>query len=314
LVLAAVGAALWAGCRRDPAADQAGNPVDVRAGSDDRPVVFVSILPQAYFVERIAGERFRIEVLVPPGQSAHSLDPTPAQVQALGRARVFFCIGVEFERTLVPKLRQMFPGLEICDTRQGVPLRRMEVAEAHHDHEHPAHEAEHEHGGTDPHIWLSPRLVKIQAQTICDGLCRIDPEHAEQYRRNLRGFQADLDELDARLAAALAPIRGKELFVFHPAYGYFAEAYGLRQVAVEIAGKEPSARELAELVQRARAAGAKVIFVQPQFSTRTAEALAEQIGAAVVPLDPLARDYLANVQAMAEAIEKAISREPAARP
>lgn len=275
--------------------------------------VAVSILPQAHFVERVGGERVRAVVLVGPGQSPHAYEPTPKQVAELAGARAYFTIGVEFERGLLPRLRSSFPKLRVVDTRTGVPLRTMTgaeaVAECDHGHDH----GRHDHQGTpDPHIWLSPRLVKIQAQTICDALADLDPAGAETYRRNLAAFQTDLDRLQDLLEVALAGLKGREVFVFHPAFGYFLDEFGLKQVPVEIEGKEPTARQLATVIERAKAAGVRVIFVQPQFSRKSAEAVAEAIGGVVVPLDPLARDFTANLEEMAAKIRAKFAAAPAA--
>lgn len=278
-------------------------PADAPA---EKLTVAVSILPQAYFVERLGGERVRVTVLVGPGQSPHAYEPTPKQVAELAAARAYFTIGVEFERGLLPRLRSSFPKLRVVDTQAGVPLRTMTAAEAEaecdhgHDHDHGAHA----HQGTpDPHIWLSPRLVKIQAATMASTLIDLDPPGTEVYRRNLAAFQADLDRLHDRLAAALGHLKGREVFVFHPAFGYFLDEFGLKQVPVEIEGKEPTARQLAAVIERAKAAGIRVIFVQPQFSRKSAAAVAEAIGGVVVPLDPLARDFTGNLQDMAAKIQ-----------
>lgn len=278
--------------------------------------VAVSILPQAHFVERVGGDRVRVAVLVGPGQSPHAYEPTPKQVAELVGARAYFTIGVEFERGLLPRLRSSFPKLRVVDTRAGVPLRTMTGAEAaaecDHGRDH-GHHDHHDHQATpDPHIWLSPRLVKIQAQTICDALADLDPAGAETYRRNLAAFQTDLDRLHDRLEAALAGLKGREVFVFHPAFGYFLDEFGLKQVPVEIEGKEPTARQLAAVIERAKATGIQVIFVQPQFSRKSAEAVAEAIGGVVVPLDPLAREFTANLEEMAAKIRAKFAAVPAA--
>ena len=288
-------------CRPDPSSQRT---VDEQT---DKTTVFVSILPQAYFVERVGGEYVNVQVLVGPGQSPAAYEPTSQQMKALARAQAFFRIGVPFENSLIHKLSRAFQQIDVIDTREGITLRQMTEqlsentahAENHHGHDHT--------GGDDPHIWMSPRLVKIQAQTICTALCRIDPAHADKYEQNLAAFHADLDALDAHLGTVLEPLKGKELFVFHPAYGYFTEAYGLKQIPVEIEGKEPSAKDLAALIKKAQEAEVKVIFVQPQFSTRSAEAIAGQIGGVVVPLDPLARDYIGNLEACAEQVRKVLS-------
>lgn len=281
-----------ASCRQDRAADAGGAML-----------VFVSIPPQAYFVERIAGPHAKVEVLVGPGQSHHTYEATPRQIAGLHRARAYFRIGVPFEHGLLEKIGGSMSGLEIIDSSEGVPLLDMkdECDEPGERAEEHAHE-----GGKDPHIWLDPKRVKIQARTIAKTLARLDPSHSAEFARNLTAFELDLDATDARIARRLAPLRGREFFVFHPAYGYFADAYGLRQVAVESGGKEPSLRGVHHLIRMARDRHARIIFVQPQFPTAAARSVAAAIGGQVAPVDPLATDYLRNLEFMADQIGDAL--------
>jgi zinc transport system substrate-binding protein len=256
--------------------------------------VFVSILPQAYFVERVGGENSTVSVLVGPGQSPHAFEPTPKQIMALSRADIFFKIGLPFEDRLLGKIGGILKNAAVVDTRQGIALR---AAEDHDDHGGG-------HAGPDPHIWLAPKLIRHQAQTICEALCLRDAANCAAYRRNLAAFQAELDSLDAELAGRLSSFAGRELFVFHPALGYFADAYKLKQIPIEMAGKEPGSKSFAALVGRARAAGVKTIFAERQFSPKSAQAVAAQIGAEVAMIDPLARDCFQNLREIAGMIEK----------
>jgi zinc transport system substrate-binding protein len=303
------------------------------AAAAEKPLkVFVTILPQAWFVERIAGPYAEVHVLVGPGQSPHTFDATPQQMAQLSEARLFFASGWPFERRLLEKAKAVNPGLQVIDTRQGIPLRWMKAAEAEAGEraeqaapdgvrsldgaglQTPSSAAAR--GGTpDPHFWLNPRYAKIMAATIEKALDAADPPHAEAFRKNLATLDDGLDKLDARLREALAPLAGRDFFVYHPAFGYFADAYGLRQAPVELEGKEPTARQLARLIARARAGGVRVIFVQPQFSAKSAEAVAAAIGGAVVPLDDLAKDYIANLTDMAEKVSRALAagNRPAAQ-
>lgn len=294
-------------------------PLGAQTTAPARLRVAVSILPQAYFVERIGGDRVDVQVLIGPGQSPHAYEPTPRQLAALGSVKVYFTVGVDFETALVPRLRTMFRDLRFVDTRRDIPLRYFTAAEAaaeclDHGHTHgpdcrheaaPAPASQPAGARPDPHFWLNPVHARTLAATVCDTLCELDPPGAETYRRNLAALQADLDRVHEQLTAALAPLKGTEIFVFHPAFGYFTDAYGLKQVPVEIEGKEPTARQLAALIDRAKAARVRVIFVQPQFAQRAAEALAQAIGGAVVPMDDLARDYVRNLEDMAAKIRAA---------
>jgi zinc transport system substrate-binding protein len=264
-------------------------------------MVAVSILPQSYFVRRIGGDYVSVTTLVGPGQEPHTFDPTPKQVSSLAQAKLYFTIGIGFEAGLVGKIRGAFPNVRIVDMAKGVKFRAMTAEEA--GAEEDAHMTA---GEPDPHTWLDPKLAKIEAGNVCDALSQADPAHAAEYRKNFEALAADLDAVDAKIAKALAPLKGRDFITYHPAFGYFGDAYGLHQVSVEMEGKEPSARQLVELIGRAKKENIRVIFVQPQFSTKNAETMAQAIGGAVVPMDDLAPEYIENLQHMAAEIEKAL--------
>ncbi|MFA5810708.1 MAG: zinc ABC transporter substrate-binding protein [bacterium] len=268
----------------------------LHAGVDAKVHAFVSIPPQAYFVERIGGPYVAVDVMVPPGQSPHSFEPLPKQIATLSRADAYFQIGMTFEGRLIAKAQEINPRLKVFDTRKGIALHQMAAADEHG----------HGQGMADPHIWLSPKLAKIQATNISAALCQLDPAHAADFQKNLASFIADLDRVDASIALSLAALKGDQFFVYHPAFWYFGDAYGLKQVAVESSGKEPSARELGRLIDRAKAAGVRVIFVQPQFPTKSAEAVAAAIGGSVIKIDDLSRDYLANLETIASRIKEGL--------
>jgi zinc transport system substrate-binding protein len=271
----------------------------------DKIRVFVSILPQAYFVDRVGGTRVEVTVLVGPGQSPATYEPSPHDIAHLSNADIYFKIGVPFERRLLEKAQKIIPNLYVVDTRTGITLRPMDDPEAH--------PGENE-GGLDPHIWMNPQLVKIQAASICNELKKLRPGFAEEFDRNLARFQSELDSLDTRIADIMKPFSGRRFFVFHPSYGYFADRYGLKQVAVEVSGKDPGARQLGDLIEQARADSIRTIFAQMQFATGTAEAIAHAIGARVELLDPLAYDYIPNLKTMADKIAAALRNSAAADP
>jgi zinc transport system substrate-binding protein len=271
------------------------------AGAETEKInVFVSIPPQAYFVERVGGESVDVEVLVNPGNSPATYEPTPKQVARLGRAAVFFRIGVPFEKGFMDKLADTHKNLSIVDIRKGVTLRQFREVELRN-----YKKAQGRQVPPDPHIWLDPEQAKIQAATICEALSRLAPESAPVFEENLQAFQADLDRIHQRMVTALSPYKGETFYVYHPAFGYIADACGLIQVAVEIEGKEPTPKQLADLIELAKTDGAKVIFVQPQFAKKSAEAVANAIGGSVTPLDPLARNYFENLEKMTETLKAA---------
>lgn len=297
--------------------------------------IHVSILPQKYFVERITKDLASVDVLVKPGKSPATYSPTPAQVKALSGADVYFRIGVPFENGFLHKIESIARDIKVVDCRKGIALREMEAhshEEDHHDEghhegehhhaedhhegehhegEHPAeegHKDDHDHTGKDPHIWMSPLLVKQQAATILETLVALDPAHAGQYKTNFKEFVKDLDDLHHRLSDILKPFKGENLFVFHPAFGYFADAYGMHQIAVETMGKAPKGKELAAIIKLAKKEKTRVIFVQPQFDRNAAQKIASAIKGHVVAMDPLAHDYLANMEAMANTVAQKLKQ------
>lgn len=259
----------------------------------ERLSTFAGIPPVAGLVKRIGGPHVEVEILVAPGRDPHIFEPTPRQAVALSNARLMFKVGMSFENQLVQRIAPDHPRLTVVDTAAGIKKRPSDE-----DHDHAS-------GETDPHVWLSPPLLKIMATNITEALCRADPGHAEDYRKNLATLHSELDSLHARIARTLAPYRGQSFCVFHPAFGYFGDAYGLKQEAVEVEGKSPGAKQLQRLIEKARADGVKIIFLQPQFDPRSAEAVAVAIGGTVVPMDDLAEDVLGNLADMAAKVAEA---------
>ncbi len=273
-------------------------PAVAMAAATEKISVFVSILPQKYFVQRVGGDRVSVSVMVGPGESPATYEPGPRQMAALSRARLYFRIGVPFEEQWMARIRAANPGMSVLDGREGIRLRQMEPAGGGHA----GHAGK---GRPDPHIWLSPPLVEVMAAHLRDRLVALDPAHAAEYRQNYRAFAADLDRLDRYIRGRLAGLRNRAFMVFHPSWGYFADRYHLRQIPVESEGKTPGARTLARLTEQARRLGVRVIFVQPQFSRAQVETLAHSVGARVETIDSLAEDYLANLRRVADLIAEA---------
>lgn len=257
--------------------------------------VVVTILPLAYFAERVGGREVEVSALVPPGANPHSYEPSPRQLDALDRAGL--CIkagsGIEFELAWMDKLAALNRKMRVCDASRGIALIGIEGR------------CGHDHGasrGADPHVWLSPANAVIIADNIRAALAEVDPARAEAYTANARALTEEMERLDRDIAATLSPARGRAFVVVHPAWGYFAARYGLTQVPVETGGKEPTWRELAAVVRRAREAGARTVFASPESGRRSAEVVAREIGARVVFIDPLAKDYAGNLRRVAAAI------------
>jgi zinc transport system substrate-binding protein len=262
-----------------------------RSTLPEKPVVFVSILPQKYFVEKIAGSLMDVGVMVEPGASPHSYEPKPFQMTGISHAKAYFSIGIEFEKAWLPRFAALSPHMYIVHTDTLITkIAGGDVCEEHSE----------QNDGLDPHIWLSPRLVKQQAQTICRGLIHIDPAHAQIYTANCASFIIEIDSVQTTIRTLLRP--GTAFMVFHPAWSYFAQEFGLRQIAVEINGKEPSPHELAGIFSQAQQYHITTIFVQPQFSQQSAQVIAKQLNGRVAIADDLADNWADNLISVAKAL------------
>ncbi len=273
----------------------------------DVPNVFVTIEPLAYFVERIAPKGTDVGVLIPSGQDPHTFQVTPRQMTMLSWSKLLLTVGSPFEAELMVRVSQAYRRVKVVNLVSGQPLLLMaphaheQTAESSNTHTYPIEMEE-----SDPHVWMSPRIAMLIAKRTYGELCLVWPDRKEQMQQNLRKLLKDLTDLDAKLKEALAPLKGKRFYVFHPAFGYFAMEYHLKQKAVELGGKSPGPKQIVEIIRKAQADKVRVIFVQPQFSSQAAEVIAKQINGVVVEIDPLARDYIVNMHHVADEVSKAM--------
>lgn len=256
--------------------------------------VFVSVPPLSYIAEQIGGKHVSVHVLVKPGQDPHTFEPTPRQIVTLGNARLFFKVGIPFEARLLKKILRKDQKLKVIDTASGITRR---ISADHH----------HQEIESDPHIWLSPPLLKIQGANMLKAYIEAAPDHAKEFQENYIQLSKDIDIVHIKIQKNLKPFAGQSFYVFHPAFGYFGETYGLRQKAVEFEGKKPTPKYLAQLIKQAKAENVKIIFVQPQFDKNSAISIAKAINGAVVEIDPLAENILKNLDEMATKIEMSFS-------
>jgi zinc transport system substrate-binding protein len=253
-------------------------------------VLTVSIAPQQYFVERIAGNLFTVNVMVLPGQSPENYEPSPQQMGKISQSMAYIAIGAPFETVWLKKLQSANPQMIIFDSTSGI--ERQPIAMHSHGDESIIT------GELDPHVWTSPRLVKIQARNIADLLINLDPENKPVIEQNLQTFLDDINILDGQIKEELAPATNRKFLVYHPTWGYFASDYNLEQLVIEAEGTEPSAREMANIIDEAKAEQVKVIFIQPEFNSRSAETIAAEIGADVIPISSLEKDWLENLRSV----------------
>jgi zinc transport system substrate-binding protein len=280
--------------------------------------VFVSIIPQKYFVQQIGKNRVDIQVMVQPGASPASYEPKPKQMAAIAKTHIYFSIGVPFENVWLKKIASSNPDMMVVQTDHGIPKIPMadlhhhreeadqQKPDQHHENERGQDENRRDPGILDPHIWLSPPLVMIQARTILVALQKVDPVHRSDYEANYNAFVSEISKLDAELRNIFSGKHGLQFMVFHPAWGYFADTYGLKQIPVEIEGKNPKPAQLMELIEYANQNDINIIFVQPQFSAKSAQVIARGIGGQVVFADPLAEEWDANLRKVAREIRAAL--------
>lgn len=267
------------------------------------PQVATSIAPFGHFLERIGGGSVAVTVLVPAGQAAETFQVLPRQMEELSRARVYFLVGMPFEEPLAEKLRGMPDAPRIVDLREHVNLLYFDCGGEDDSHDH-----DHAHEGPDPHYWMDPLRAKQAAAAMEAALAEAFPAQAASFAANRAALDAELDTVHARVAEMLAPFRGSVMYVYHPAFGYFCDRYGLKQEALESAGKSPGARRINELAETMKSAGVKTVFTQPQFTRGEAATLASAVGARLVALDDLAPDYAANLERIARALAEGLTR------
>jgi zinc transport system substrate-binding protein len=265
----------------------------------DKIGVVVTIVPQAEFVEKVGGDKVNVTIMVPPGASPHTYEPTPSQMTALSKAVLYAKVGsgVEFELTWMDKLIAQNEDMLVVDCSQGVQLREVVTVD---EHEHEAAEDEHEHGAMDPHIWMSPVNAQIMVRNIADGLIQVDPDNRDYYEQNRDAYLQELARLDEDIAQGLSGAQNRVFMVYHPAFGYLAGEYDLTMLPIESGGDEPTAADLQYVIDQATELGIRAVFASPQFNTQSAEVIADAIDGCVVLTDPLAKDYIENLRTIAD--------------
>jgi zinc transport system substrate-binding protein len=256
----------------------------------DPNLVFVSIAPQKYFVERIGGDEVQVEVMVNPGESPATFNPNPKKMSRLANAKIYFSIGVPFEKVWISRIKNIQPELKI------ISLNKNAVSSSHQHHDE-----------GDPHIWLSPPLVKKMARDIETALSKQRPEKSVFYKNNYQTLIKEIDKLDQEIRQIFAKKKNHTFMVFHPAWTHFAEAYGLEQISIEHQGKEPGPRALQEIITKGKKLNIKVIFVQKQFGLSVAKKIAVMMDATVQEMDPLTENYMDSMRNTAKAISGAIN-------
>ncbi|MCQ2397410.1 MAG: zinc ABC transporter substrate-binding protein [Lentisphaeria bacterium] len=248
--------------------------------------VFVSLSPMLEAVEAIGGRHVEAAVLLPPGSSPETYQPDARLLNRLGKADAVFVIGVPFEEVLVAKLKASFPKLNVIDGTKGMKKRTFED------------------GGNDPHVWLSCSNMMKYAENVAETLSELMPDEADDFQKALKKYNDGLQKTSAKIRAELSGLEGRTLLVYHPAFGYFLEAYGITQLAIEEEGKEPTGGYLQKALRLGRKLKVKAVFVQPQFSPRSAKTIANELKCRVVSIDPLPKKLTDGLLKLADALKK----------
>jgi len=263
--------------------------------------IFVSILPQKYFAERVAGELVNVSVMVGKGQSPATYEPTPKQMVLLNKSQLYFQIGVPFESIWIDAISKLNSELKIIECCKELSTRHREGQS--HEH-HVEEENVKEKNEMDPHFWTSPANAKYIALKMKKALIDSYPVYEKEFEINYSRLIQDLDKLDQDIKSRLAHLDNRYIIVSHPSWGYYAQAYDLIQLPIEVEGKEVRAKSLVKLIEFAKSKNINRVFVQKQFNKNSAEIIAREIYADVIELDPLAEDYIANLYYVTDAISK----------
>lgn len=275
----------------------------------DGVIVTVTIEPQRYFAEKIAGDKFKINCVVPAGQSPETYDPTPREMMQIGKSIAYLRIGpIGFEQAWMDKIRENNPKMEVFDTSEGMDmLTATEEEHDHSTHNHEAHAADdahhhHHHGGVDPHIWSSIAGAKVVAWNTLNAFITLDPDNTEYYWQNYNKLMDEIDKTDTEIKQLLDPLTDRTFIIYHPALTYFAQEFNLVQLCIEMDGKEPSPAQLKQLVETALANNARVVFIQQEFDQKNAEMIARETGCKLTVINPLAFDWPKEMIHIAKAL------------
>ncbi len=258
----------------------------------------VSIIPQKYLADFIAGDKFDVQVMLPPGANHETYEPSPGDMEKFSSSKLYLANGAfDFELTWLERFRASNLRMQVINTSKGIEMIGGHV---HGDE----NSVEHRNTGTDPHIWLSTTCMKIQASNICNALEKVDSVNAPIYKKNLLRFNRLADSVDQVIRSKLSGFAGKSILVFHPAFAYFVRDYNLVQINIEQEGKEPSPANLKEIIKTAEQKGIKSVFISKEFDIRNAEVIAREIGGKVVIFDPMAENWPENMIHLADLIAK----------
>lgn len=261
-------------------------------------VIIASVLPQKEFIEKVGGDKVQVIIMVPPGADPHTYEPQAKQMEQISNAKMYVQVGsgIDFERTWMDKIRSLNQEMLIINDSKGItfiPSMEPDVENS----------SSTEITESDPHVWVSPRNAQLMVENIYQGLVKIDPKNKEYYLINKENYLKELRQLDKNITAELSNKTGTKILVYHPSWGYFCQDYGLSQIAIEKEGKDPTPKEMMNIVNISKKENITAIFVSPHYNTRSSEVIASEIGAKVIFIDELSPDYIDNMKKIVRAFE-----------
>ncbi len=263
-----------------------------------KPIVFVSILPQKFIVKKIAGDFLSVFVMVQPKFSPATYSPTPKQMNLLTKADLFFGIGVPFEKSWLPKIASQNPNLEVIDVSKNIKKRAVDTFLNRKKQKE-----------DDPHIWLSLKLMKQQSRFILKVLSEKYPDKKSYFEENEKKLEKEFDKVELSVKNLFKNVKNREFLVFHPSFGYFADEFGLKQIPVESEGKLPGGKLMSEIIKYAKSHKIKTVVIQQQFAKRPAQVIADSVGGKILQLNPLSEDYIKNIKLMAKKLSEALNEQ-----
>lgn len=275
------------------------NSVSKKEGGDKKGLLTVTIEPQRYFLEQIVGDTYKINTLVPPGTSPETYEPAPSVMLEMAKSKIYFKVGdLGFERAWSRRLAENNPDVMIVDCSEGIDL--MEG----HLHNHAGSGHNHSQESMDPHVWSSPKAVKIFAQNMLEALISEDPENEDLYRDNFERFMVKVNNTDSLINNALENVPVRSFIIFHPALSYFANDYNLHQLSIEFEGKNPSLSQIRDLVDVAREENINTLFIQKGYDIKNAKVIASEVGAEIFEIDLLSYNWDEELIRIAEILSR----------
>jgi len=279
----------------------------LNSGTDEKPTVSVSIIPEKYFVDIISDNMLNVNVMIPPGAGHSTYEPLPSQMKDLNKSKIYFKIGhLDFEFTWIERFKNSNKSMKIVDLSENFDLSVV-AATSCCNH---AHETEHNANkhAVDPHLWLNPIMVKSMIEKIAEEIAVLLPSERDSILIRKNSFIDEIDLLNRHITEKLERFKGNKFLIFHPALTWFAYQYGLEQIAVEIDGKEPSPSEIRKIIQTVKDENIKAILIQNEFPFERAIPISKETGIDIIQINPLAYNWVENMYEITSILEKAMSK------